>query len=170
MQRFYDSRNSLFTSTDEQIRQKYNNDGFSRYRRKSSVKNPHLEEMKEDVLYHLGLTTLNDDLRIMFGDVKFVCVGGIPERMKDFAEYVNNILNLSCSNNEIKNISKSSRYSMFKTGPVLCVSHGIGSPSISIVLHEIMKLLHHAGAEDPVFLRIGTSGGLGKLTFSLQIT
>ncbi|GFR10860.1 uridine phosphorylase 2 [Trichonephila clavata] len=170
MQSFYDSENSLITSMDEQIRRRYDNGGFSRYRRKSSVKNPHLEEMKEDVLYHLGLTTLNDDLRIMFGDVKFVCVGGTPERMKDFAEYVNSILNLSCSKNEIKNISKSSRYSMFKTGPVLCVSHGIGSPSISIVLHEIMKLLHHAGAEDPVFLRIGTSGGLGIPPGSVVIT
>lgn len=26
--------------------------------------------MKEDILYHLGLTTSNDDLEIMFGDVK----------------------------------------------------------------------------------------------------
>lgn len=163
MQRFYDSLN---TNIDDP---KYCN-GLSRCRRKSSLKNPHLEEMKEDVLYHLGLTTLNDDLRIMFGDVKFVCVGGTSERMKEFAEYVNKILNLNYLRNELKNISKSSRYSMYKTGPVLCVSHGIGSPSISIVLHEIMKLLHHAAAEDPVFLRIGTSGGLDIPPGSVVIT
>lgn len=46
------------------------------------------------------------------------------------------------------------------------LQHGIGSPSLSVVLHEIMKLIHHAGAEDPIFLRIGTSGGLGKNRFN----
>ncbi|GIY66619.1 uridine phosphorylase 2 [Caerostris darwini] len=158
--KYYNSENSL--QRDHQ----YCN---SELPRKSSIKNPHLEEMKEDVLYHLGLTTSNDDLQIMFGDVKFVCVGGTPERMKDFAEYVSKILDHNCTE-ELKNVSKSSRYSMYKTGPVLCVSHGIGSPSISVVLHEIMKLLHHAEAEDPVFLRIGTSGGLGIPPGSVVIT
>ena len=33
-------------------------------------KNPHLKEMPEDVLYHLGLSTKKDDLKEMFGDVK----------------------------------------------------------------------------------------------------
>ncbi|XP_054721806.1 uridine phosphorylase 2-like isoform X2 [Uloborus diversus] len=133
-----------------------------RCRRRSSIKNPHIEEMKEDVLYHLGLTTFNDDLQNMFGDVKFVCVGGTPERMMEFAQYVNEILRQNCSSDkELGNVSKSSRYALFKAGPVLCVSHGIGSPSISVVLHEIMKLMHHAGAQDPIFLRIGTCGGLG---------
>lgn len=34
-----------------------------------------------------------------------------------------------------------------------------------------MKLMHHAGTEDPIFLRIGTSGGLGKhiIKFSLKL-
>lgn len=140
-------------------------------RRKSSIKNPHIEDMKEDILYHLGLTTSNDDLQIMFGDVKFVCVGGTPERMYEFSHYISTVLQLNCSHqDDILNISKSTRYAMFKAGPVLCVSHGIGSPSISVVLHEIMKLMHHAGAEDPVFLRLGTSGGLGLSPGSLVIT
>ncbi|XP_035207739.1 uridine phosphorylase 2-like isoform X2 [Stegodyphus dumicola] len=143
----------------------------SKCRRRSSVKNPHLEEMKVDILYHLGLTTSDDDLQIMFGDVKFVCVGGTPERMKEFAEYVFKVLGrTNPKDNELCNISKSSRYSLFKAGPVLCVSHGIGSPSISVVLHEIMKLMHHAKAEDPVFLRMGTCGGLGLPPGSVVIT
>lgn len=49
---------------------KHSGNLFFRCKRRSSVNNPHLDEMKEDVLYHLGLTKLNDDLRIMFGDVK----------------------------------------------------------------------------------------------------
>ncbi|KAG8201183.1 hypothetical protein JTE90_028838 [Oedothorax gibbosus] len=146
-------------------------ENYGHRRRTSSINNPHIDEMTEDVLYHLGFTKLNDDLRIMFGDVQFVCVGGTPERMQAFAEYVSKILELTNQiGEEFPNISKSSRYSMYKAGPVLCVSHGIGSPSVSIVLHEIMKLMHHAGAEDPIFLRIGTSGGLGLPPGSIVIT
>lgn len=37
----------------------------------------------------------------------------------------------------------------------------MGVPSLSILLNEIMKLLHYAGVHDPVLFRIGTSGGIG---------
>ena len=47
--------------------------------------NPHIQEMKEDVLYHLALGSGSHDLEKMFGDVKFVCMGGTPQRMKSFA-------------------------------------------------------------------------------------
>ena len=40
--------------------------------------------------------------------------------------------------------------------------HGMGVPSITIMLHEIIKLLHYAGAKDAVIIRIGTSGGIGE--------
>lgn len=53
------------------------------------------------------------------------------------------------------------RYSMYKVGPVLFANHGIGCPSLSILLNEIMKLLHYAGCEDLTFFRIGTCGGIG---------
>ena len=36
------------------------------------LSNPHLKQMNEDVLYHLGLSSGSHDLRGMFGDVK-VC-------------------------------------------------------------------------------------------------
>ena len=49
---------------------------------------------------------------------------------------------------------------MFKVGPVLSVSHGMGVPSLSILLHEIFKMLWHAGVEDATFFRIGTCGGI----------
>lgn len=52
-----------------------------------------------------------------------MCVGGTPERMCEFAHYINEILELNCSSEDaIRNVSKSSRYAMFKVGPVLCVS------------------------------------------------
>ena len=30
------------------------------------------------------------------------------------------------------------------------------------MLHEIIKLLHYAGAKDSLIIRIGTSGGIGE--------
>ena len=46
---------------------------------------------------------------------------------------------------------------------VLMLQHGMGIPSISIMLHELIKLLHHARCTDVTIFRIGTSGGIGKL-------
>lgn len=34
------------------------------------IKNPHLDLMKEDILYHFNLGTATHDLPAMFGDVK----------------------------------------------------------------------------------------------------
>lgn len=44
--------------------------------------------------------------------------------------------------------------------------HGMGIPSLSIVFHEVLKLLYHAGSTDVKFFRIGTSGGLGKYSLT----
>lgn len=45
---------------------------------------------------------------------------------------------------------------------IVYVQHGMGVPSISIMLHELIKLLHHAQCRDVVLFRLGTSGGIGK--------
>lgn len=37
----------------------------------------------------------------------------------------------------------------------------MGVPSVSILLHEVIKLMYHAKVKDPVFIRIGTCGGIG---------
>ena len=62
------------------------------------------------------------------------------------------------------------RYSMFKVGPVLSISHGMGVPSLSILLHEVIKLLWHAGVEDATFFRIGTCGGIGTEPGTVVVT
>ncbi|XP_057241312.1 uridine phosphorylase 2 [Malurus melanocephalus] len=46
----------------------------------------------------------------------------------------------------------------------------MGIPSISIMLHELIKLLHHARCRDVTIIRIGTSGGLGIEAGSVVIT
>jgi uridine phosphorylase len=37
----------------------------------------------------------------------------------------------------------------------------MGVPSIGILLHEIIKLMYHAKCKDPIFMRLGTCGGIG---------
>ncbi|XP_043930699.1 uridine phosphorylase 2 isoform X1 [Protopterus annectens] len=135
------------------------------------VKNPHLDSLDEDVLYHFGLGTKTHNLPQMFGDVKFVCVGGSSKRMKAFAQFIQEELNLKDGRREVENIcAGADRYSMYKTGPVLSISHGMGIPSISIMLHELIKLLHHARCRNVTIIRIGTSGGVGIEPGTVVIT
>ncbi|KAM3929810.1 uridine phosphorylase 1 [Leptodactylus fuscus] len=133
--------------------------------------NPHLEKMKEDILYHFDLGTNTHDFPSLFGDVKFVCVGGSPWRMKAFAQYITGELKLGDPNDDIPNICEGTdRYAMYKVGPVLAISHGMGIPSISIMLHELIKLLYHSKCTDVTVIRIGTSGGIGIDPGSVVIT
>ncbi|XP_055494086.1 uridine phosphorylase 2 [Leucoraja erinacea] len=135
------------------------------------VKNPHLASMPEDVLYHFDLGTKTHNLQAMFGDVKFVCVGGSANRMRGFAEFMYTELGLTGDGSDIRDIcAGTDRYSMYKTGPVLSINHGMGVPSISIMLHELIKLLHHAKCRDVTIIRLGTSGGIGLDPGTVVIT
>lgn len=51
---------------------------------------------------------------------------------------------------------------VFATCLCFFLQHGMGIPSISIMLHELIKLLHHAHCTDVTIIRIGTSGGIGE--------
>lgn len=166
--------------------------------------NPHLAELSEDFLYHLGLTSA-DDLAGLFGDTKFVCMGGSGMRAEKVATKISQQLGLPiiryCKDPEDQigdmegvqsaidkvisgesdirpamervydfvaekaglptAIGKKERFELYKIGPVVIVSHGMGMPSMQIELDEVTKMLHHAGAEDFKYFRIGTSGGVG---------
>lgn len=139
-----------------------------------NLKNPHLKEMDNDFLFHLGLSTDGDDLEGLFGDVKFVCMGGSTSRIRNFAKFMQNELQtylpLDEAPPEPKNLSRSDRYVLYKVGPVLAANHGVGVPSLMVILHEILKLLHHARAVGVHFFRIGTSGGLGLAPGTVVIT
>ncbi|XP_015213717.1 uridine phosphorylase 1 [Lepisosteus oculatus] len=137
----------------------------------SYVLNPHLSTIKEDILYHFNLGTASHDLPAMFGDVKFVCVGGSPWRMKSFIQYIAGELGLGDPKAEYPNFCEGTdRYCMYKVGPVLSVSHGMGIPSIAIMLHELIKLLHHAKCSNVTVVRIGTSGGIGLEPGTVVVT
>eukprot|EP01108_Squamamoeba_japonica_P003345 TRINITY_DN272_c0_g1_i1.p1 TRINITY_DN272_c0_g1~~TRINITY_DN272_c0_g1_i1.p1 ORF type:complete len:311 (-),score=125.09 TRINITY_DN272_c0_g1_i1:39-926(-) len=126
-----------------------------------TVPNKHVKDIKVDYLYHLGLNS-GMDLKAMFGDVKVVCMGGSANRMALMAKRLQSTLGVDIPlGTELAPIGKTDRYSLYKVGPVLAVNHGMGQPSISILLHELAKLLMYAGATDFTFIRIGTSGGVG---------
>jgi len=134
--------------------------------------NPHIQDMDQDVLYHLNLGTGTHDLQQMFGDVKFVAMGGTPQRMHSFAEFMIREMGHQLPTGTcLQDISaKSYRYAMYKVGPVLSISHGMGIPSASILLHEIIKLLYHAKVKDPIIFRIGTCGGIGLPPGTVVVT
>ncbi|XP_015919849.1 uridine phosphorylase 2 [Parasteatoda tepidariorum] len=136
------------------------------------LQNPHIEELGVDHLYHISLNTQTHNLPEMFSDVKFVCTGGTPRRMEKFAHFVQRELGIKLpTGTALYDISaRSYRYSMYKVGPVISVSHGMGIPSLSILLHELIKLIHHAHCEDVTFLRLGTCGGIGLPGGTLVIT
>ncbi|XP_068624098.1 uridine phosphorylase 1-like [Battus philenor] len=120
--------------------------------------NKNLEKLDRDVLYHLSFDTTHYNLPAMFGDVRFVCMGGTKQRMKELAVHVADVLKIDY---KPVNLTKSShRYAMYKVGPVISVNHGIGISSMTILFQEILKLLYYAKAKDPIIFRIGTSGGL----------
>ncbi|XP_052805733.1 uridine phosphorylase 1-like [Mya arenaria] len=121
--------------------------------------NARLKSIQDDHLYHIALSTGSDDLRRLFGDVKVVCFGGQATRMEKFAWFIAREFDVS---DTVHNFAAGTdRYAVYKAGPVLSVSHGIGIPSLSIVFQEIVKLIYYAGCENVTFFRIGTCGGIG---------
>ncbi|KAL6725593.1 uridine phosphorylase [Ancylostoma duodenale] len=121
------------------------------------LRNKNMESVDEDFLYHFGFGNKTMDIPKVFGDTKFVCTGGSPTRLKIYAEWFAKECKIPCS----ENLSKSDRFVLFKTGKVIWVNHGMGNPSLSIMLVEILKLLNHAKATDVKIIRLGTSGGVG---------
>lgn len=89
--------------------------------------------MDQDFLYHLGLTKENAST---FKDIKYVCIGGTGDRMSGFAKSVGLKFGFP-----VNSVGIHKRYVIYHVGPVLVCSHGMGGPSISILLNELAKLL-----------------------------
>ncbi|KAH8388295.1 hypothetical protein KR093_003014 [Drosophila rubida] len=138
------------------------------------LKNPNLARMPSDYLYHLAINVANtadtSDIQRQFGDVKVLCMGGTPSRMRELARYLRNELGNSDNSEPVDLAEAGHRYALFKEGPVLCASHGVGSSTASVVLHELLKLLKYAKCQDPIIIRIGTCGGVGVAPGTVVVT
>ncbi len=106
-------------------------------------------------LHHLGLSRAACERE--FADVLFVCVCGTDERALEISRAIAARLP-GCAPRELGR----SRFVVYKVGQVVVASHGMGGPSISICLNELLQALIMADNRlDVVFFRIGTTGGLG---------
>ncbi|KAF4711868.1 Uridine phosphorylase 2 [Perkinsus olseni] len=128
-------------------------------------------KLKTDYYYHLGLDT-DMDLHGIFGNVKFVVLMGSAARAEFFAEAMANaIVSKGMPKPAVARLGKTERYSMYKVGPVIAVSHGMGGPSLHILVNEIAKLCDRAGIIDSVkWIRMGTSGGCGVPPGTVVVT
>ena len=121
-----------------------------------------LDGSREDVYYHFGVAS-SEAILAPLRDVRAVVMAGSGGRIKEFAERWSQLNGGS----EIVAFPKEDRFVTRYTAGVLFASHGMGMPSASIALQELMRMVFFlkAGdldALDEVFwCRVGTSGGVG---------
>ncbi|KAF0704825.1 Aste57867_7246 [Aphanomyces stellatus] len=87
------------------------------------VQNANITPEATDVLYHLGLSyseANRAEIASIFGNVKFFICGGSADRMKTFAHKLAEKLQITTPfGYNIAPIGSTSRYVIFKVGPVL---------------------------------------------------
>ncbi len=116
----------------------------------------------EDVYYHYGVSSADPILDKLRG-IRAVIMAGSGGRIKEFAQRWSE----ANGGAEIVAFPKEDRFITRYTAGVLFCSHGMGMPSASIAVQEMMRMvcfLKHGdpGAMDEVFwARVGTSGGVG---------
>ena len=121
-----------------------------------------LDGSRDDVYYHFGVAS-SDPLLTKLRDVKAVIMAGSGSRITEFAQRWSELN----SQAEIVAFPKEDRFVTRYTAGVLFVSHGMGMPSASIALQELMRMVFFLkrgdlDAMDEVFwCRVGTSGGVG---------
>lgn len=115
-----------------------------------------------DVYYHYGVSS-DDPIMDSLRDVKAVIMCGSGGRIKEFAD----IWSKLNGDSEIIGFPKEDRFVTRYTGRVLFVSHGMGMPSASIAVQEMLRMIYflkrgdHKEMDEVFWARVGTSGGVG---------
>ena len=116
----------------------------------------------EDVYYHFGVSSSDQLLEGLRG-LRAVIMAGSGERMQDFAQRWSRLNDGA----EVVAFPKEDRFVARYCAGVLFASHGMGMPSASIAVQELMRMVYflkggNLDAMDQVFwARVGTSGGVG---------
>ena len=116
----------------------------------------------EDVYYHFGVASSDPILEELRG-VRAIIMAGSGGRIKEFAHRWSQI----SGDPEIVAFPKEDRFVTRYTGGVLFASHGMGMPSASIAVQELMRLVFFLKRGELVAMsevfgcRVGTSGGVG---------
>jgi uridine phosphorylase len=130
-----------------------------------------LDGTHEDVYYHFGVAS-SDPLLTKLSDVEAVIMAGSGLRITEFAQRWSELN----GGTEIVAFPKEDRFITRYTAGVLFASHGMGMPSASIALQELMRLVFFLkrgdlDAMDEVFwCRVGTSGGVGLPVGTVVVT
>ncbi len=123
---------------------------------------PVLTGEQVDTYYHFGVAS-DDPLLDGLRDVKAVIKAGSGHRIHEFAQTWSAIHNGA----PIIAFPKEERFVTRYCHGVLFASHGMGMPSASIALQELMRMVYFLKAGDLSALdeifwaRVGTSGGVG---------
>jgi uridine phosphorylase len=115
-----------------------------------------------DVYYHFGVASVDPVLEA-FRNVRAIILAGSGDRIVEFAER----WSASCGGAPIIGLPKEERFVTRYCNGVLFASHGMGMPSASIAVQELMRMVFFlkAGDHDAMsqvfWARVGTSGGVG---------
>jgi len=125
----------------------------------------------EDVYYHFGVAS-TDPVLAKLRDVKAVIMAGSGGRIKEFAQRWSELN----AGSEIVAFPKEDRFVTRYTAGVLFVSHGMGMPSASIALQELLRMVFFlkrgdlAALDEVFWCRVGTSGGVGLPVGTVVVT
>ena len=89
------------------------------------ARNSEFLDLDDDSLYHLGLKKspeLLNQLQEMFGGVKYVCMGGSPDRAMTFGNKAAEELGISTPEGGVQTIGKTESCNMCQVGPILSIS------------------------------------------------
>ena len=123
-----------------------------------------------DVYYHFGVAS-NDPILKKFKDVKAIVLCGSGGRIIDFADQWS-----KKRKSKIYALPKEERFVTRYCDGVLFASHGMGMPSASICVQELMRMVYFLKDGDleeidKVFwTRVGTSGGVGLEPGTVVVT
>ena len=115
-----------------------------------------------DVYYHFGVAS-DDHVLEGFRDVRAVVLAGSGDRIDEFAQRWSGLH----GDAPVVALPKEERFVTRYCAGVLFASHGMGMPSASIAVQELMRMvfLLKAGDLDAMsevfWARVGTSGGVG---------
>jgi len=124
-----------------------------------------------DVYYHFGVAS-SDPLLTKLRDVEAVIMAGSGSRIVEFAQRWSELN----GGTEIVSFPKEDRFVTRYTAGVLFASHGMGMPSASIALQELMRMVFFLkrgdlkDMDEVFWCRVGTSGGVGLPVGTVVVT
>lgn len=125
-----------------------------------------INKKQVDYLYHLGLNSESSELKKM-KNIKAVIMAGSRDRIKRIS---------SQYKGKSFEFKKNERFYAKYVKDTLFISHGMGMPSASICLQEILKMIYYIKkgkmreVRDVFICRIGTSGGFNVPAGSLVLS